>query len=158
MIRSVDLTVWVILEVLKLSIPEGTQVQWKKSAEICRHRSVAGAQIRRHRSAAAAEVRRQFIGHRAQVRRKSLRHSAWVRRCAVGNSVYLYAGITWVKLRTYLEIYLAVHVYHCCVLGFEVMSGFWYYDSILRSDRVCFSFDRWMDRVHNDLSSCDLMD
>ena len=36
----------------------------------------------------------------------------------------LYTGVTWVKLRTSLEIYLAVHVYQCCVLGFEVMSSF----------------------------------
>ena len=83
-------------------------------------------QIRRARSAANAEGRRQFIGHRAHVRRKSVRHSAHVRREAVGNSAYLYAAVIWVKLRTSHEIYLAIHVYHCCVLGFEVMSNFWY--------------------------------
>ena len=33
------------------------------------------------------------------------------------NNVYLYTGITWVKLRTSLEIKLAVHVYPCYVLG-----------------------------------------
>ena len=89
-------------------------------------RSAAGVQIRRHRSTADAEVRRQFIGHKAQVRRKSVRHSAWVRRDAVGNSAYLYAGVIWVKLRISHEIYLAAPVYYCCVLGFEVMSIFWY--------------------------------
>ena len=71
-------------------------------------------------------MRRQFIGHKAQLRRKSVRHSAWVRRNTVGNSAYFYAGVIWVKLRTSHEIYLAAPVY-CCVLGFEVMSGFWYY-------------------------------
>ncbi len=55
-----------------------------------------------------------------------MRQSAHVRREAVGNSAYLYAAIIWVKLHTSHEIYLAIHVYHCCVLGFEVMSDFWY--------------------------------
>lgn len=125
MFRSVDLTVWVILEALKFSIPAGTQVQWKKSAEIRKRRSAAGAQIHRPRSVADAEGCRQFIGHRAQVCRKSVRHSVWVRRSSVGNSAYLYVGVIWMKLRTPHETYLAVPVY-CCLLGFEVMSGFWY--------------------------------
>ena len=58
----------------------------------------------------------QFIGNRAQVRRKSVRHSAWVRKNTIGNSVYFYAGVIWVKLRTSHEIYLAAPVYYCCVL------------------------------------------
>ena len=79
-------------------------------------------QIRRPRSAAGAEVRRQFIGHRVQVRRKSMRHSEWVHRKQL-ETVRMYAGGLWVKLRTFHEIYLAAPVYYCCVLGFEVMSG-----------------------------------
>jgi len=51
-----------------------------------------------------------------------VRHSAHVRRDEVGYSAYLYAAVIWVKLRTSLEIYFAVHVYHYCDLGFEVMS------------------------------------
>ena len=51
-----------------------------------------------------------------------MRHSVHIRREAVGYSAYLYAAVIWVKLRTSLEVYLAIHVYHCCDLGFEVMS------------------------------------
>ena len=36
----------------------------------------------------------------------------------------MYASVLLVKLRTFHEIYLAALVYYCCVLGFEVMSGF----------------------------------
>ena len=118
MFRSVDLTVWVVLEVSKLSIPGGTLVQRKKSAEIRRHRSAAGAQIRRRRSTAVAEGRSQLIGDRAHIRRETVRRSAHIRRETVTYSAYLYAAVIWVKLRTSLEIYFAVHVYHFCDLGF----------------------------------------
>ena len=51
----------------------------------------------------------------------------------------MYAGELWVKLRTFDEIYLATHVYYYCVLGSEVMFGYCYYNSILRSDRLCLA-------------------
>ena len=147
MIRSVYLTVSVILEVLKLSIPGGTQVQWKKSAEIRRHRSIAGAQIRRTRSAEVAEGRRQLIGRRAHVRRKTVRHSAHVRRDEVGYSAYLYAAVIWVKLRTSLEIYFAVHVYHYWDLGFEVMSDVWYHVLVTAVWKVIDYIFMWYDEL-----------
>ena len=78
-----------------------------------------------------------FVGCVPEVKMRSVvegtvrRHAAqqkdlcvWTQEiCSV--QCVLYADITGDRLRTYLEVYLSVHVYHCCGLGF---------DSILRSD------------------------
>ena len=79
---------------------------------------------RRHkrRSAEApqkAQLRRYAVPQKAQLRRCAAPQKAQLRRSVATqkNSAYLYAGITWVKLRTSLEINLAVDVYPCCVLG-----------------------------------------
>ena len=74
----------------------------------------------------SAEVRRPRSEEGAEVRRQSIRHSAGVRTEAQ-EKVRMYAGVLWVKLQTFHEIYLAAPVYYCRVLGFEVMSGYWYY-------------------------------
>ena len=73
---------------------------------------VPGAKGRR---AVAGTVRR----HAAQ--QKDL--CVWMQEiCSV--QCVLYADITGDRLRTYLEVYLSVHVYHWYGLGFEVMSVF----------------------------------
>ena len=88
------------------------------------------AQKRYRCAGTQAQKRCRCVGTQAQKRCScGGTQEVYLAQC-VGTQVHsleqcvLYAGITWVKLRTSLEIYLVVHVYHCCVLGFEVMSGF----------------------------------
>ena len=65
-----------------------------------------------------AHIRRETVRRSADIRRETVRRSAHIRRETVAYSAYLYAAVIWVKLRTSLEIYFAVHVYHFCDLGF----------------------------------------
>ena len=106
MIRSVDLTVWVILEDLKSSLPEGTQVQ-------CGFR-YAGTQSRNRR---AAWVRRSGEGElRRYAARQKLRciHTVKVRRTEKGD-LRRYAGkqklrcVLTVKVRGAIRLKIACH-------------------------------------------------
>ena len=80
MIRSVDLTVWVILEVLKIIYACRYVGTVKEKCVRMQGRSGSGAPVRRHRRIAVAEVCRQSIGYSAYGRRLSVQYSAYGHR------------------------------------------------------------------------------
>ena len=149
MIRSVDLIVWVILEVWKLSIPAGPQVQWRNSAEVRRPRSTASAEVPRLRSAIGAQIRMPRSAADAEVRRQSIRHSTWVRRQAVEE------GADVRKFYTGEAADFLWNLFSCpCLLLLcsRFWSDVWFLilssdNSILRSDRLCLAptlIDEWI--------------
>jgi len=149
MIRSIDLIVWVILEVWKLSIPAGPQVQWRNSAEVRRPRSVASAEVRSLRSIAGAQIRMPRSAADAEVRRQSIRHSAWVHRQVAEEGADVRKCYTGKAADFLWNLFSCPYLLLLCS-GF--LSDVWFLilssdNSILRSDRLCLApalIDEWI--------------